>query len=114
VLTLSLSTICDDTAGSPLGRSCVWENVTPYVVTRHAKEASASEALVFDVRAECRRLGLVEPIVAIRSVRSVSGIGLTGDLRLTFPQAVSGPLVLGRTRYFGGGLFLPIQEPRQP
>jgi CRISPR-associated protein Csb2 len=114
LLTLSPGTISDDAAGSPLGRSYVWENVTPYVVTRHAKGASATEALAADVRAECRRLGLAEPIVALRSVRGVSGIGLTGDLRLTFAQAVSGPLVVGRTRYFGGGLFLPVQEPDQP
>ncbi|MEY4544761.1 MAG: hypothetical protein RL685_956 [Pseudomonadota bacterium] len=112
LLTLAPCAMSEDTAGSPLGRSYAWENVTPYVVTRHAKEATAPEALAFDVRAECRRLGLAEPIIAIHSVRSVSGSGLTGDLRMTFAQAVSGPLVLGRTRYFGGGLFRPVQEPR--
>jgi len=100
----------DDAPDSPLGRSYVWENVTPYVVTRHAKNTSASEALAVDVRAECRRLGLVQPIVALRGVRGVSAIGLTGDLRLTFSQVVSGPLLLGRTRYFGGGLFVPVEE----
>lgn len=114
LLTLSPRTICEDVAGSPLGRSRVWENVTPYVVTRHARGASAADALIVDVRAECRRVGLGEPIVALRSVRGVSGTGLTGDLRLTFAQAVSGPLVLGRTRYFGGGLFRPVQEQHQP
>lgn len=114
LLTLAPDALSDDTAGSLLKCSHVWENVTPYVVNRHAKGASAIEALAVDVRAECRRLGLSEPIVAARSVRSIQGTGLTGHLRLTFAHVVSGPLILGRTRYFGGGLFLPVHEEHRP
>jgi CRISPR-associated protein Csb2 len=110
LLTLSRSAISDDIADSLLGSSCAWESVTPYVVTRHAKAASATEALAVDMRAECRRLGLTEPDVVVRSIRSVPGAGLNGNLRLTFGQAVCGPLLLGRTRYLGGGLFLPVNE----
>lgn len=85
--------------------------MTPYVVTRHAKGVGAAEALASDVRAECVRLGLPEPTVESRNVRGVSRTGLTGDVRLTFGQPVSGPLLLGRTRYLGGGLFCPAHEP---
>lgn len=82
-----------------------WENITPYVVTRHSKVASAKDALATDACNECRRVGLPEPRIEVRSVRGVSGTGLTGYLRLDFAQAVSGPLILGRTRHLGGGLF---------
>ena len=110
LLTLAPCTISDDAAGSLLWHSHAWETVTPYVVTRHAKGASAIDALAADVRAECRRLGVAEPIVALRSVRSVPGTGLTGDVRLTFRQSVPGPLLLGRTRHLGGGLFRHVKE----
>jgi CRISPR-associated protein Csb2 len=113
-LTLAPSAIGEDADGSFLGRSHTWVSATPYVVTRHAKGASAKEALTADVRAECRRLGLAEPMVALHNVRGVPGSGLTGDVRLTFEQAVSGPVVLGRTRYLGGGLFLPVPKEPQP
>jgi CRISPR-associated protein Csb2 len=109
-LALSPTPLDDDTAAPLLGRSRMWESVTPYVVTRHAKAASATEAVAVDVRAECRRRELPEPTVVVRSVHSVPGTGLTADLRLTFARAVSGPLLLGRTRFLGGGLFVPVQE----
>jgi CRISPR-associated protein Csb2 len=114
LLKLARCTICTDTEDSLLGRSRVWENATPYVVTRHTKKSSAAEAIAADVRAECRRLGLPQPIISSHNLRGVQASGLTGDLRLTFAHVVSGPLVLGRTRYFGGGLFLPVHEPSQP
>jgi CRISPR-associated protein Csb2 len=90
------------------GHSRVWETTTPYVVTRHVKGVGAVEALAADVRAECRRLGLAEPSVEPRDVRGVPGTGLVGHVRLTFRKVVSGPILLGRTRYFGGGLFRPV------
>jgi CRISPR-associated protein Csb2 len=92
----------------------VWESVTSYIVTRHAKGTDAAAALIADVQAECRRLALPEPEVEARNVRGVQGIGLTGDVRLTFTNAVSGPLLLGRTRYFGGGLFRAVEETAEP
>jgi len=33
---------------------------------------------------------------------------------LLFAQRVAGPLLLGRTRYLGGGLFRPVEEPDHP
>jgi hypothetical protein len=92
----------------------VWKTITPYVVTRHAKGGAATEALAADVRAECRRLGLPDARVESSKVRGAPGIGLTGNVTLLFEQLVAGPLLLGRTRYLGGGLFCPDQEPRQP
>jgi len=89
-----------------------WETVTPYVVTRHTKSIGARLALAADVRAACRLLGLPEPMVESRNLRGVPGTGLMGDVQLTFGQSISGPLLLGRTRYFGGGLFRPA--PDQP
>lgn len=99
---------------SLLGRSRVWETITPYVVTRHAKGGAATEALAADVRAECRRLELPEPRVESSNVRGASGIGLMGNVTLFFERRVAGPLLLGRTRYLGGGLFRPVEEPDQP
>ncbi|MGN6106865.1 MAG: type I-G CRISPR-associated protein Csb2 [Kofleriaceae bacterium] len=97
-----------------VGRSRVWKTVTPYVVTRHAKGGVAADALISDVLAECRRLELPKPQIEPSNVHGQAGVGLTGDVRLTFEKSVEGPLLLGRSRYLGGGLFLPIVEPDQP
>lgn len=97
-----------------LGCSRVWETVSPYVVTRHAKGSAAAEALATDVLAECRRVGLPEPKISSSNVQGISGAGLTGDVQLTFGQSVSGPIVLGRTRYLGGGFFRPVPNLDEP
>jgi CRISPR-associated protein Csb2 len=99
---------------SLLGTSRAWKTVTPYVVTRHARAGAAAEAVAADVRVECRRLGLPEPVVEARHVRGVAGTGLTADVTLRFDRPVSGPLLLGRTRYLGGGLFRPAEHAGQP
>lgn len=52
------------------------------------------------------RRGLPEPKqVQPFEVRGVPGVGLLGNARLVFTVAVSGPILLGRSRYLGGGLF---------
>jgi CRISPR-associated protein Csb2 len=83
-----------------------WESVTPYQVTRHTKQVGAMEALSGDLRVECRRRGLPEPRVTPRGPRGVPGLGLVGSARLTFEVAVEGPIILGRSRHIGGGLFV--------
>jgi CRISPR-associated protein Csb2 len=103
-----------DGADSLLGCSRVWKTITPYVVTRHAKGAAATDALAVDVLAECRRLGLPEPSVESSNVRGAPGIGLTGNVTLLFKQSITGPILLGRTRYLGGGLFRAVEEPNRP
>lgn len=84
-----------------------WETVTSYVVTRHAKGVSAVEAVVRDVRAECQRAGLPAPVIEARNVRGIPGVGVVADIRLEFALAVAGPILLGKNRYLGGGLFRP-------
>ena len=85
--------------------SRTWESVTPYQVTRHTKGVGAAEALSADLRVECRRRGLPTPEVTPIESRGVAGVGLVGGARLTFRLAVEGPIILGRSRHLGGGLF---------
>ena len=92
--------------------SRVWESVTPYQVTRHAKGVGAAEVLSADLLVECRRRGLPEPRVAPRDLRGVPGVGLIGRARLSFEVAVQGPIILGRTRHRGGGLFIGTEPGR--
>lgn len=93
-----------------LARSRSWTTVTPYVVTRHAKGGAAMEALADNVRAECRRFGLPHCRVEVSQVWGAPGSGLTGHVTLLFDHHVAGPLLLGRTRYLGGGLFRPASQ----
>jgi hypothetical protein len=90
--------------------SRTWETVTPYQVTRHAKRMSAYEVLALDLRAECRRRRLPDPQVAVLGCCGTSGSGLAGHARLTFDVAVSGPVLLGRGRHLGSGLFKSIMR----
>lgn len=85
--------------------SRTWGSATPYEVTRHTKKVGAAEALITDLRAECRRNGLPEPAdVDVMAARGVPRIGLAGRARLVFKVAVHRPLLLGRSRHLGGGL----------
>ncbi len=98
-----------DRATDPLlMASRTWESLTPYHVTRHTKKVGADEALAIDLRAECRRAGLPMPHVESTEWRGVPGVGLVGRARLAFEVAVEGPLVLGRCRHMGGGLFAAV------
>lgn len=103
-LMLGASSI-DANADPLFAASRTWESVTPYQVTRHTKQGGAGGALSADLQAECRRRGLPEPRVTPRELRGVPGVGLLGGAGLTFEVAVEGPIVLGRSRHLGGGLF---------
>ena len=87
----------------------VWESVTAYDVTRHPRGPSAEDALRMDVAAELHRCGWPrlrpEDIEVLAVSRGPRG-GLSGRLRLAFPTAQNGPLVIGRTAHKGGGLFV--------
>lgn len=103
---LSLQAISIDLDADPLfAVSRAWESVTPYAVTRHIKQGSAAEALSADLCGECCRRGLPKPMMIPRELRGIPGRGLTGVARLVFPVPIQGPLILGRNRYLGGGLF---------
>ncbi|WP_447977331.1 type I-G CRISPR-associated protein Csb2 [Candidatus Nitrospira bockiana] len=109
---LSLRAISIDPDMDPLfAVSRVWESVTPYSVTRHMKQGSAAEALSADLCSECFRRGLPRPVVIPGELCGIPGTGLSGLARLAFPVPVQGPLILGRNRYLGGGLF--VGRPRE-
>lgn len=91
-------------------RAVEWESVTPYVVARHRRMASASAALEADVLAECLRCRLPTPEVTVLSIDSQPGHGLQGRLQLRFSAAVNGPLALGRSALLGGGLFAALER----
>ncbi len=103
---LVLSPCSVSRANSPLfAQSATWRSATPYRVNRHAKAGDAATALANDLIATCVDSGLPRPEVQVDRVRAIAGRGLEGDLRIRFPVAVAGPLLLGRSRYLGGGLF---------
>jgi CRISPR-associated protein Csb2 len=95
-------------------RATQWLSVRPYAVTRHGKTGSAETVLADDVIFECQRRGLPRPRVTVLGARGVAGRGLEGTLRLEFATAVGGPILLGKTRYCGGGLFVPAPAPVAP
>ncbi len=100
-----------DTASHPLFRvSHVWGSLTPYTVNRHGRNTTADTILTNDVIADCERAGLPCPEVTIVGWSVKSGVGLQGHARLRFKNAVQGPVILGRTRYLGGGLFAALDE----
>jgi len=109
---LSLRALSIDPDTDPIfAVSQVWESVTPYSVTRHLKQRNAAEALSADLCAECCRRGLPRPVIKPGELRGIPGTGLSGLGRLTFVVPVQGPLILGRHRYLGGGLF--VGRPRE-
>ena len=87
----------------PTGRR--WSSRTLYTVRRHPRGVGVEEALRREVLLECADLGLPQPEVEVLRVRAVAKVGLSGEVRLTFPSPVRGPLLLGRTRHKGGGWF---------
>jgi len=91
-----------------------WTSLTPYAVTRHLKRVGVEAAIVEDVRVECERRRLPRPEVTVLAARGVTGKGLEGEVRMEFAVAVGGPVVLGRSRYLGGGLFLPCVRRDEP
>lgn len=104
-LTLVSKTV--DLSCDPLfAPSFIWESLTSYRVTRHAKLNKAARALEFDLLAECRRAGLPRSQVEIIKTNAKPSVGLFGLAKLRFHGAVVGPMLLGRDRHFGGGLFM--------
>lgn len=103
---LSLVSSAVDLSCDPLfAPSLHWESQTPYRVTRHAKLNDATAALETDLATECLRAGLPQPQIEIIRTFAKSDLGLFGFAKLKFNIAVTGPLLLGRDRHCGGGLF---------
>jgi CRISPR-associated protein Csb2 len=105
---LSLRSVRLDNDDPLLRASRHFASIADYVVTRHAKRLTAADAVIADVRAECERRRISAPDIRVTGVRGVAGPGVVARAELTFTRAVPGPLLLGRTRYFGGGLFEPV------
>jgi len=107
---LSLSSCNVEMQDDPLfTRVRTWKGLTPYRVTRHAKLSHAVAALEADLLAECRRAGFSRPQIEVTKTFARPGAGLFGHVTLMFRTAVAGPILLGRDRHFGGGLFVPAR-----
>ncbi len=93
---LKLERVDIDADADPLfAASDVWTTATPYTPTRHAKR-NGRDSMNDDVLLEVQRRQLPVPL-------AVEGKGT--DLLLQFRVAVPGPVLLGKTMHFGGGLF---------
>lgn len=104
---LRLARAIVDAASDPLlAPAREWESAAPYHVARHRKLADAGSALAADISDECRRLGFPPSKIETSQLRGIRGAGLVGRARLRFGQAVPGPIMIGRNRHFGGGLFV--------
>ena len=96
---LSLTSGAVDVDSDPLfAASTTWIAQTPYVATRHAKR-NVADSLQKDVLTEVQRRGLPAPS-GIQQRDCASDV-----LSLRFAVAVSGPILLGKTLHYGGGLF---------
>jgi CRISPR-associated protein Csb2 len=104
----------DPEGSALLAPSRDWESLTPYRVVRHRRHADAAAALAADIAEECRRLRLPRVGVEIAETRGIAGIGLVGRARLHFATAVPGPILLGRDRHLGGGLFGGVRSRAEP
>lgn len=89
-----------------------WTSVNDYLVNRHDHGRDLHALIVNDVSAECARRGLPIPHVDVLSTSVVKGVGIFAKLDLTFAVEVAGPILLGRNRMLGGGLFRPVGEPK--
>lgn len=100
-------TMIDETTDPILASASVWTSLTPYQVNRHAKKVHAEEAIRRDVLEECQRRRIPHPRVTVLSWSAARGLGLQASLKLQFDKDISGPIMLGKTRHHGGGLFGP-------
>jgi CRISPR-associated protein Csb2 len=107
------------------GPSTVWASATPVVLDRFPARRGALDD---EVRRSCVHAGLPEPPelevanasfvtggVQLRPhqfVRRETPLRPYVHVRLRFPEAISGPVLLGSQRYLGLGLLVPIGDPR--
>lgn len=85
-----------------------WTSLTPYSVNRHVKKKNVQVAIEQDVLEECLRRGLPRPEVRVSNWEATSGKALQASVTLCFQKPVAGPVMLGRTRHKGGGLFAAV------
>lgn len=113
--------------------SRVWETVLP-VVHAHRRTSTGPRGLFRQVAADCRHVGLPEPLaVEVLEHAPLGGApdrlwpdrlvppdwrgplnGPRSHLRITFERPIVGPVILGRARHFGVGLCLPNLRESEP
>lgn len=105
VLQLSRTSIDLDT--DPLFRpSRHWVTQTKYQPTRYLKRITPTEAIKDDLAAELSRRNLSRPAeITPDSLELGPRGGMHACVTIEFRVAVSGPIVVGRSSNFGGGLF---------
>lgn len=106
-----------------IGPACRWQTATPVILDRYPKRHEPA-AVETAIRATIRHAGLPDPVtVSCSPIPSqaaavpgpaYTGNGLPGGLRLhvdmRFSQPLRGPVLAGRGRYFGVGLFVPVPD----
>jgi CRISPR-associated protein Csb2 len=109
-----------------IGPARRWQTVTPIILDRYPKRHQP-EALDAAIRATLRHALLPAPVAidcspipwqaAAVPAPAYTGNGLPSGLRLhldvTFAAPVRGPVLVGRGRYFGVGLFAPVPDGAQ-
>lgn len=109
--------------------SRLWRSVTPVALDRHPKLSHGegpADLLVSSVRtalgdiaeskappvrrAAVLRGSAVAGAPPRRAFRHLPDVGMLVDAEVEFEQPLEGPLVVGRRRHFGIGLFLPTSE----
>ena len=104
------------------GPASTWRTVTPVILDRFPKRASVADELLRTIE----RAGLPTPSdITLEPGPSVTAGALSGSLQgslppgprvhatVTFAQSVRGPVLAGRGRFRGIGLFLPTpMDPR--
>lgn len=87
-----------------LAPSNTWETISTYMVNRHRDVGDVRRAVYEDVKQSLADGGWPDAEIHVELCKAMSD-GVGGIVRLTFPVAIAGPILLGRTRYVGGGLF---------
>lgn len=85
-----------------------WRSVTPYAVERHRVRDNAHAAVREDVVAALSRAESPPAEVTVHRARGVPGRGVEALVEVRFAVAIPGPMLLGRTRWLGGGLFAGV------
>jgi CRISPR-associated protein Csb2 len=104
---LSLRPAIVDVQEDPLfASSRDWSTLTRYRVARHFRAADARQALASDIQAQLRLREFPKAEVTVVECKGIAGKGLEGAAILKFKVAVPGPVLLGRNRFLGGGMFV--------
>jgi CRISPR-associated protein Csb2 len=102
-----------------VGPARLWRSVTPVVVDRHPKAATggvegalrvaiAHALLPEPVRIEAATVPFLAGPPAVPAFRGDLPRGMRVHLELEFAEPVRGPVLVGRGRYLGIGLFAPV------